>query len=58
MELLALVITGRPVGGLKRAYRALRKAHEDLKTTKHQLIHSEKMASLSRLVAGVARTAK
>ncbi|WP_294259123.1 ATP-binding protein [Propionivibrio sp.] len=53
-KLLGLVITGRPVGELKRAYQALRKAHEDLKTTKHQLIHSEKMASLGRLVAGVA----
>ena len=53
-KLLGLVITGRPVGELKRAYQALRRAHEDLKTTKHQLIHSEKMASLGRLVAGVA----
>ena len=41
-------------GELRRAYQALRRAHEDLKTTQQQLVHSEKMASLGRLVAGVA----
>jgi two-component system sensor histidine kinase HupT/HoxJ len=49
-----MVITGRPVGELRRAYHALRQAHEDLKRTQQQLLHSEKMASLGRLVAGVA----
>jgi two-component system sensor histidine kinase HupT/HoxJ len=49
-----MVITGRPVGELRRAYDALRQAHEDLKQAQHQLVHSEKMASLGRLVAGVA----
>jgi two-component system sensor histidine kinase HupT/HoxJ len=49
-----VVITGRPVGELRKAYSALRQAHEDLKRTQQQLLHSEKMASLGRLVAGVA----
>jgi two-component system sensor histidine kinase HupT/HoxJ len=53
-KMMGLVITGRPVGELRRAYQSLRRAHEDLKTTQQQLIHSEKMASLGRLVAGVA----
>ena len=51
---LGVVVTGRPVGELRRAYQALRQAHEDLKRTQQQLLHSEKMASLGRLVAGVA----
>jgi two-component system sensor histidine kinase HupT/HoxJ len=51
---LGMVITGRPVGELRRAYSALRQAHEDLKRTQQQLLLSEKMASLGRLVAGVA----
>jgi len=42
------------VGDLRRAYEQLRQAHEDLKLAQQQLIHSEKMASLGRLVAGVA----
>jgi len=53
-KMLGLVITGRPVGELRRAYQALRRAHDDLKNTQQQLVHSEKMASLGRLVAGVA----
>ena len=51
---LGCVITGRPVGELRRAYDALRDAHEELKRTQQQLLHAEKMASLGRLVAGVA----
>jgi two-component system sensor histidine kinase HupT/HoxJ len=51
---LGTVMTGRPVGELRRAYHALHQAHEDLKRTQQQLLHSEKMASLGRLVAGVA----
>jgi two-component system sensor histidine kinase HupT/HoxJ len=48
------VFVGRPMGEIKRAYHALREAHEALKRTQQQLLHSEKMASLGRLVAGVA----
>ncbi|WP_374481844.1 sensor histidine kinase [Zoogloea sp.] len=51
---LGMVVTGRPVGELRKAYSALRQAHDDLKRTQQQLLHSEKMASLGRLVAGVA----
>jgi two-component system sensor histidine kinase HupT/HoxJ len=51
---VGMVITGRPVGELRRAYSALRQAHEDLKRTQQQLLQAEKMASLGRLVAGVA----
>ncbi|WP_211224760.1 PAS domain-containing sensor histidine kinase [Oceanospirillum beijerinckii] len=49
-----LVIVGRPIGELKRAYHELNEAHEELKRTQQQLVHAEKMASLGRLVAGVA----
>ncbi len=48
------VLVGRPMGELKRAYHELRETHEALKRTQQQLLHSEKMASLGRLVAGVA----
>ncbi|WP_244560626.1 sensor histidine kinase [Azospirillum oryzae] len=51
---IGLVLVGRPVGELRRAYRDLAAAHEWLKQTQQQLVHSEKMASLGRLVAGVA----
>jgi two-component system, NtrC family, sensor histidine kinase HupT/HoxJ len=53
-RLLGVVITGRPVGELRRAYHKLREAHEELKRTQQQLLQSEKMASLGKLVAGVA----
>jgi two-component system sensor histidine kinase HupT/HoxJ len=48
------VLVGRPLGELKRAYHQLRQAHDALKQAQQQLLHSEKMASLGRLVAGVA----
>ena len=52
--LSGMVVTGRPLGELRRAYRDLQDAHRQLKTTQQQLLQSEKMASLGRLVAGVA----
>ncbi|MEO8599906.1 MAG: ATP-binding protein [bacterium] len=48
------VFVGRPMGEIKRAYQELSETHEALKRTQQQLLHSEKMASLGRLVAGVA----
>ncbi len=53
-RLVGHVLVGRPMGELKRAYHQLREAHEALKRTQQQLLQSEKMASLGRLVAGVA----
>jgi len=49
-----LVIVGRPIGELRHAYDALNKAHSELTTTQSHLLQSEKMASIGRLVAGVA----
>jgi two-component system, NtrC family, sensor histidine kinase HupT/HoxJ len=48
------VLTGRPIGELRRAYVALDKAHRELQQAQRSLIEQEKMASIGRLVAGVA----
>lgn len=49
-----LVIVARPIGELRQAYDQLNQAHSELKATQSQLLQSEKMASIGRLVAGVA----
>lgn len=49
-----LVIVGRPIGELQRAYQELDAAHKRLTQTQQQLLASEKMAGLGRVVAGVA----
>ena len=53
-RLLGSVLTGRPLDEIRKAYRELKETHEALKSAQQQLIQSEKMASLGRLVAGVA----
>ncbi|MCW9045021.1 MAG: ATP-binding protein [Alphaproteobacteria bacterium] len=49
-----LVLTGRPIGELRRAYEALNNAHAELQQAQKNLVQQEKMASIGRLVAGVA----
>lgn len=51
---LGAVLTGRPISELRQAYQALHQAHLELQTAQRKLIEQEKMASLGRLVAGVA----
>lgn len=53
-RMVGAVLIGRPVGEVKRAYASLNTAHEQLKAAQAQLVHAEKMASLGRLVSGVA----
>ncbi|MEG3639687.1 PAS domain-containing sensor histidine kinase [Magnetococcus sp. PR-3] len=53
-RVVGVVLIGRPIGELRRAYDDLNQTHQALKQTQQRLVHSEKMASLGRLVAGVA----
>ncbi|HYN77887.1 MAG TPA: ATP-binding protein [Lamprocystis sp. (in: g-proteobacteria)] len=53
-RLVGMVLLGRPVGELRTAYEGLNRAHAELKQAQQQLVSAEKMASLGRLVAGVA----
>ena len=48
------VLTGRPVGELRRAYSELAESHRALKEAQALLVRNEKLASLGRLLAGVA----
>lgn len=51
---LGAVLTGRPLGELRRAYAELERSHRQLKEAQSQLVRNEKLASLGRLLAGVA----
>lgn len=51
---VGLVLIGRPVGELRQAYQNLGDSHRALQETQSQLVRNEKLASLGRLLAGVA----
>lgn len=51
---IGAVLTARPLGELKRAYAELEHSHDALKQAQVQLVRNEKLASLGRLLAGVA----
>jgi two-component system sensor histidine kinase HupT/HoxJ len=53
-RLVGMVLIGRPIGELRRAYADLDQAHQKLRRTQQQLVFAEKMTALGRLVAGVA----
>lgn len=53
-RVIGMVLTGRPVGELRRAYAQLEQSHAEMKAAQAQLVRGEKLASLGRLLAGVA----
>ncbi|MGB0661407.1 MAG: sensor histidine kinase [Mangrovicoccus sp.] len=53
-KIAGVVLAGRPLGELRQAYAELEESHEALKQTQIQLVRNEKLASLGRLLAGVA----
>ncbi|MBT6095210.1 MAG: PAS domain-containing protein [Rhodospirillaceae bacterium] len=53
-RLIGMVLIGRSIGELRRAYQELDDAHQSLRQAQQQLVFTEKMAALGRLVAGVA----
>lgn len=53
-RVIGLVLTGRPVGELRRAYADLARSHAEMQQAQAQLVRGEKLASLGRLLAGVA----
>lgn len=53
-QIQGMVLVGREISELRLAYKQLEESHQELKRTQEQLVNSEKMASLGRLVAGVA----
>ena len=48
------VLTGRPLGALRKAYAELSESHQALKQAQGFLVRNEKLAALGRLLAGVA----
>lgn len=53
-RMLGAVIIGRPLGALRQAYAELETSHQSLIDAQTQLVRNEKLASLGRLLAGVA----
>lgn len=53
-RIMGYVVTGRSVGELRQAFADLARSHAELKDMQGQLVRNEKLASLGRLLAGVA----
>lgn len=53
-RITGVILTGRPLGELRRAFAELEDSHEALKQAQAHLVRNEKLASLGRLLAGVA----